>query len=312
MPSIPYSRFKAEVEELYQDPGTARKTYLQMRQVLREFAEVGLARTSDMDELAIVRWKKAHPDRGPWRTRSLLLTWRAATNIALAKRYLRVSPFAVRKLDRWVSPSEPDTVRHHSLRSIGLVMTHLQGRSGLTWEDHRLFALAATVAWTGVRASEAHHALASDFDLAGGVFIIDSRRRRLKTKASGQPVAIPAALGGFLEAWLPSCGSTWAFPGSRRKAPWLGGSPGRKPLDRLKAEALAVGVEGFTFQSLRHSWATHAEGPWGLSDPQIQRNLRHTTIRTSKQSYRHADLPNLRLIGAKVEIPMGPLGPGSD
>jgi hypothetical protein len=42
-----------------------------------------------------------------------------------------------------------------------------------------------------------------------------------------------------------------------------------------------------------------------MTDPQIQRNLRHTTIRTSKSYYRHADLPNLRLIGEKVNIPLG-------
>jgi integrase len=303
MPAIRYARFRAEVEELYQDPDIARKTYLQMRQILGEFEAIGIMKTSQMDELAIVRWKKAHPDRGSWRVRSLLLTWRAACNIAARKGYLRVSPFTVRKMDHWIKPAEPQCVGHHPLASIGLVMRHLRDRSAGSWEDHRLYALAATVAWTGVRAGEAQHAMVADFRLFDGVLMIDPRRRR-KTRASAQPVPIAPALDAIVRPWLPLAGSVHAFPGTRRRTPWTGGSPGSKPLDRLKAAGLAVGVEGFTFQSLRHSWATHAEGPWDMTDPQIQRNLRHTTIRTSRH-YRHADLPNLRVIGSKVAIPMG-------
>ena len=52
-------------------------------------------------------------------------------------------------------------------------------------------------------------------------------------------------------------------------------------------------MPGVTFQLLRHSWATHAESLWGLSEPLIQRMLRHTTERTQRH-YRHADLDNLR------------------
>lgn len=304
MPAISFARFSTEVEELYLSE-TAPATYRKMRQALREFARVdGLKRTSDMSDLAIVRWKKLHVGRGSWTVRSLLISWRRACNLAIAKGYLKRSPFEARSLNDWSALVAPGSVRFHSLAAIGRVLDHLGGLSPGSWEDARLEALASTIAWTGVRAGEAIHARVEDFDLVENVLIV-SPRRKLKTRASAQPVPIPPGLAGLLSAWLPRSGSEWAFPGSRRLAPWSGGGPGKKPLDRLKARASEAGVEGFTFQSLRHSWATHAEGPWHLSDPQIQRVLRHTTIRTSRDHYRHADLANLREIGARVSFPTG-------
>ena len=305
MPAIPYPRFVAEVEELYLSE-TSRGTYRKMRQTLREFGQVeGLRKTSDLDDLAIVRWKRAHPGRSCWTVRSLLINFRRACNLAIAKGYLRRSPFGIRSLNDWAQLEDPGCVRHHSLEAIGDVLGHLRALSATSWEDHRLLALASTIAFTGVRAGEAFHAKVDDFDLVNGVFTISSRRK-LKTRASAQPVPIPAALGELLSGWFAVVHCEWAFPGVRRIGPWTGGLPGRKPLDRLKARAKELGIEGFTFQSLRHSWATHAEGAWGLTDPQIQRALRHTTIRTSKAHYRHADLANLREIGGKVSIPVHP------
>lgn len=56
---------------------------------------------------------------------------------------------------------------------------------------------------------------------------------------------------------------------------------------------------GFTWRSLRHSWATHAESRWGLGEAAIQRVLRHTRPLTQRR-YRHADAANLRAIGELV------------
>ena len=84
--------------------------------------------------------------------------------------------------------------------------------------------------------------------------------------------------------WLPKAGSDWAFPATRGAVPWTSGKPGSKPLDRLKAAGLRAGVEGLTFLSLRHSWATHAESLWGFSEALIQRVLRHTTPRTAARA----------------------------
>ena len=303
MPAIRFDTFVTEVLNLYKPPERGIATYRKMRQVLGELQALNLKTTRAFDDQAVIRWKAAHPERSTWTVRSLLLSIRAAANIALTKKYIRFSPFDVRPLEQWVQLEDPGCVRHHALTTIGVVLSHLARRSTESWQEHRLYALAATVAYTGVRAGEAQHAWVEDFRLDDGILEISPRRRK-KTRASAQPVPLPRDLATILQAWLPLAQSTFAFPGSRRTSAWVQGSPGYKPLDKLKAAALEVGVRGFTFQSLRHSWATHAEGPWKLTDPEIQRNLRHTTIRTSKLHYRHADVANLKLIGEQVSIPL--------
>jgi integrase len=116
---------------------------------------------------------------------------------------------------------------------------------------------------------------------------------------------MPDELAAVLELWVAKAvapplvalrrasrpAQLWLFPGSTGANAWTGGPPGYKPLDVLVAAGSAVGVDGFTFQSLRHSWATHGEY-WGLGETMIQRQLRHTTRKT-QQVYRHADLANL-------------------
>jgi integrase len=93
----------------------------------------------------------------------------------------------------------------------------------------------------------------------------------------------------------------WLIPNVYRTGPWVGGSPGHDPLDQLQALGRRAGVPGLTFQSLRHSWATHAESAWGLTDGQIQRILRHTNTRT-QWHYRHAERNNLRAIAEGISF----------
>lgn len=101
----------------------------------------------------------------------------------------------------------------------------------------------------------------------------------------------------------------WVIPNVTRTGPWRGGMDGTRPCDALKGLGRRAGVEGFTFQSLRHSWATHAEF-WGFSDTVIQRILRHTNTRT-QQRYRHAELNNLRELVGPIDFgPADADGPG--
>lgn len=92
----------------------------------------------------------------------------------------------------------------------------------------------------------------------------------------------------------------WVIPNISRTGPWRGGMDGRRPGDALKDLGRRAGVAGFTFQSLRHSWATHAEF-WGFSDTVIQRILRHSNTRT-QQRYRHAELNNLRALLGPIDF----------
>lgn len=73
--------------------------------------------------------------------------------------------------------------------------------------------------------------------------------------------------------------------------PWLDGGIGLKPTDQVKALGRRAGVEGFTPLSIRHTFATLAEG-WGWGDAMIQRFLRHTTPFTQR-GYRHTHLAQM-------------------
>ena len=173
-------------------------------------------------------------------------------------------------------------------------------------------------AYTGMRKREALNLRVEDIDIPGQVINIVCRSTNALKTESSQPIPMVEALASALAEWLPHLAipADWpelaqpkgpcprsnptgkrdpglVFPNTYRTSAWSGGPPGHKPLDRIKRLGQRAGAEGFTILSLRHSFATHAESLWGLSDLQIQRILRHTNTRT-QGVYRHADLANLR------------------
>jgi integrase len=298
----PFTQFAEEVLTIY-GLESRKATVVKMRQVLREIAQVAPT-VGALKPVAIAKWRNAHPGRSPATIDSLMRSLRAACAIGIASGYWTSSPLAVPQL--WPDMSEDDDEdddepSHHSIASIRRVLQHLQAEAPKSWHAHRLFALACTVALTGIRKNEALHLTIPDIDFETRTIRVMSKRARRsprrsagakpKTKASQAPVGMPPELVPILEAWIPLTAAIWLFPGFERVGPWTGGPPGHKPLERLKAEASIAGVVGFTFQSLRHSWATHAEY-FGLGDTMIQRQLRHTTRRT-QLVYRHADLTNM-------------------
>jgi integrase len=307
--SVPIARLKSDLEALYLPPFGAIATWKKIRQVLDEFAaRAGVSRTSDLTPAAIARWLHAFPDRRPATALTLLSSFRRACTYAVMQGWLRGSPFAFRAMKDWIRDFEPDDTdedapaRHHPLDAIRAVLRSLATSSAASWEDHRLFALAAATFYTGARALEAAGALAADFDLDAGLFKIRPNvRRRLKTRKSRREVALPPELVPILASWLPVCGSEWAFPGARRISPWMGGSPGKKPLDRLKAAGERCGVEDFTFQSLRHSYITHSLGPWKVPDLVTQQLAGHSS-RSTTQGYRGYDRANARAAVAGISI----------
>jgi integrase len=210
----------------------------------------------------------------------------------------------------WVGPPKPR--QHHSMEEIARVLAlmarDVERKTGWAqWRARRLQALASVVAYTGMRKMEAIGLMVEDILLDERLILIVPRDgNRLKTVKSAQPVPIPEALAPILADWLPRTGCVWAFPNSMHTNPWVGGSPGYKPLDRMRRLGKRAGVDDFTFLSLRHSWATHAEY-WGLSDTMIQRVLRHTSVRTQGH-YRHADSANIR--AATRGIDFGAIEPG--
>lgn len=323
---IPWDRFRAEVLALYEPPLRARATYTSMRHMLDVVS--GLvgpeATTSTLSPSLIARLIATRPHgQSAYTTASLLSYLRAACGYAYSQQYIFANPFAFRK--KWIrTPAPADRQRHHSLEDIARVIDlaredvsrKLPG-SWSQWRARRLLALVSVVAYTGLRRNEALHLRTEDIDLHGRMLLILPRAgSRLKTEGSAQPVPIPDALGHVLAEWIPHLAlpeghpddpevftprdnpsgrrdTGWLFPNAYRTGPWVGGSQGHKPLDQFKRLGKRAGVEGFTFLSLRHSWATHAESKWGFSEAFIQRVLRHTNRRTQRH-YRHADPENLK------------------
>ena len=312
---IPFERFRVEFLRLYEPPLRAKATCRGMRHMLNVVAEVlgPDATTADFTPDFVARLIATRPpELAPITVKSLLVNVKVACNFALQMGYIQRSPFQFRK--QWVRVGETKAGTFHSREEIARVLdlmardvTRKEGWA--QWRARRLQALAATVAYTGMRRMEATYLKVADVLLPERMILIVSRpNNRLKTQRSAQPVPIPDALYPILASWLPFADSEWAFPNVYRTAPWTGGSHGFKPLDRLKRLGKRAGVEGFTFQSLRHSWATHAEY-WGLSDTMIQRVLRHTSLKT-QQHYRHADAQNMR--DAVGGINFGPASGGEN
>ena len=254
----------------------------------------------------------------------MLAVLRTICTYAAGNRYLYANPFALRKT--WIRAPRPkdDKKRHHSIEDIARVLE--LGRStiarkvpgSMAWfRAWRTYAAAATTAYTGMRKVEVLRLWIEDVDLARrSINIVERQGNVFKTAGSAVPVAMPDALAAILAEYIdalaaykvgtepmlahaPESNPTgerqlmWLFPNAYRTNWWSGGSPGHRAIDALKRLGQRAGVDGFTFLSLRHSWASHAESAWGFSEGVIKRQMRHTTTKTQKL-YRHNDPANMR------------------
>jgi integrase len=288
MAKLTFAAFTAELISLYGPGLRSPRTRKKLEHVLAAFAALpGVKSPADLTPAAVALYCSSLAELNPNTVNGYLAYLRRACNYAVARGYLRSSPFAAHNFRR--RPRTPADL-HLPAAAVGRLLAHLAADVA-SWEGHRLYALVATFAFTGIRRDEGLRLQAADVDLAGRVIRL-SDRTPLKTEGSAVPVPMPAELAEILAAWLPRAGSIWAFPGVRRKSPWTGGPTGRTPLASAQAAARSVGVEGLTFRGLRQTWATMAESRWGLSELTVQRVLRHATPRTQR-IYRKADLDNL-------------------
>jgi integrase len=305
---LPWPDFRERLLAMYQPPHRSKLTHSKMRSVLDMAGALGIASTAELTTDFVRRFIEVRPPgENPNYTYGLVAYLRAACNIAVAESWLKTSPFSIRR--QWVKRVSPKMPRVPSREEIDRVLTLLaqdvakrkSGRGKAEWRARRLQALIATAAYTGMRKTENLTLTVPDVDLPGRLFLLAARgKARLKTEAAAQPVPIAEELAAILADWIPRTGSTWLFPNWEGSGPWIGGSPGHRPLDRLKTIGRRAGVPNLTFQSLRHAWATHAEH-WGLTDQQIQRVLRHTNTRT-QWHYRHAERANLKEIAGKISF----------
>jgi integrase len=325
---IPFADFVDELLRLYEPPLRAKATREKLRYTLWIVADLlGLeGTTAGLDPTLIARFIASRPPgESPHTTKGLLANIRSACSYAKSRGYIRSSPFDYRK--NWIRAGKPTSKKHHSMEEIRRVLDLLASEVAASkgwdrWRARRLQAIVATVAYTGVRRDEALNLHAADVDFAGRlILLIERSGRRMKTEGSSQPVPMPSALVPILESWiahredipeqesrpLPDC--PFLFPGVTRKNAWKGGPPGWRPIDQMHAAGERAGVQGFTFLSLRHSWATHAES-WGIAPAMIQRVLRHTSLGTQKH-YRHADVENMRNAVDGIDFGSAPEPPAS-
>jgi integrase len=279
--------------------------------------EVGpLESTADLNMGTIARFVASRKGKeNPNTTRHHLRKISSVCTIAVGEGWLRCSPFNIRRV--WVRSVEPAHPRIHSAAEIAAVLARarqevLSAHPAKRWAARRLLAVAATAAYSGMRRDEVLRARTEDLHLADGFLNLVARENDThKTVGACQPVPLAPDLIPVLRGWTAHLGgSEWLFPRKDLASPWVGGTTAARPCGQLKALGARAGVDGFTFMSLRHTWASLAEG-WGLTAEQIKRVLRHTNLHT-QLGYRHAELTSLRAMVRGVRFEGPPAAAASD
>lgn len=304
MPAVTFARFKSEILGLYSPPQRRKATHAKMDKVLREVAELGVRRTSDLTPGLIVRWLADHDHRRPATNRSYLGSLRAACNIGRKLGWLRVTPWEVRA--DWIpsdqeDDAEPLARRHLTVLEIVRLIDQADADAILgDWQAARLQALIYTYVYTGLRKAEALGLLAADVNLESRSISVRGRRsRRLKTRSSRRLVAIHPELAVVLRRWVPRTGCEWLFPAIRREAAWLNGTTGYRALDHVQALAGRCGIDGVTIQCFRRSIATHARR-FGLGPLEVKDLLGHSSERT-QEWYLEDDLEDQHAAIGKID-----------
>ena len=279
MTPITFESFTERLLSLYALPQRSPRTRRKMVHLLGLLCELGVTSTDQLTTELAARFVASRAELvGPNTIRGDLGYFAAACSFAVEEDWLDRVPRLRRIRPR---PGPAARERLHSIADIGRVLEMLASRRA-DWVGGRLYCLASVVAMTGGRRDEVLYMQVEDVDLSRGVINIDPRRR-LKTWASAAPVPIPADLRPILSEWIPRTESLWLIPNRiKRSTPWTGGRLGKRPVDALRSAGNECGVIGLTFQSLRHSFATHCRRRFGLSALELATVLRHTTESTQK------------------------------
>jgi integrase len=298
MQAIPFDQFETEYIAVLSGPRYAVATRKKMVQVLHQVHDLGVRSTAELTTVTVVRYAQVRIERVSANTvRGELTYLRAACNYARRRRYRRG------RIDwRTAFPRRGPRARQvlHPPQHISRVLHYLE-RGIDVWTGHRLFAAASLAALTGVRRSELLYAHWSDFDLYHGVWAVVARHR-LKTEGSERLVPLCAEAVTVARAWRAQTGCEFVVPRCDRQGPWVCGGIGHRLTDQLVAAGETCRVEGFTCQSLRHSFATWARRLWGLTGEQVSEILGHTMVTTHVENYLHArlELPELGDIARRI------------
>jgi integrase len=315
---LPWPQFCSELLAQYDVSQRAPSTRRGMCDVLDAITKLGIQSTADLTVGLVSRYVASmRQDLAPATKIGRLRYLAVACNWAWKTGMVRVSPFLVKPIGQWVRKSAPTRqIQWHTSEAIGRVLAEMKRqaatRTGFEgWRAKRLLALTSTLAYTGIRASECYWLEVADIDLENRLLHIRPKARHaLKTAASEAEAIVPPQLADCLTSWLehrmdapegfpinPTC--TWAFPNTYRTGPWVSGSPGCRPRDRMVCVASYVGVEGFNPLSLRHSVGTRLAA-LGAGPHVIKQALRHSNTRT-QNFYVHRDTEALRSFADQIE-----------
>jgi len=309
MPAISIARLTDELMALYAPPLRERSTRRQVAQVLREFREAGVKKSSDFRPVAIARWMELHPERTAVTARSLLRCLRVVLNYCTSCGYLKQSPLEWRKAKDWIradaGPAPKSRPGHRTLAEVTRVLelADVEAEAG-GWDAQRLRALVYVYSYLGLRAAEALHLWVLDVDLARSALTLQAHPEdgwKPKTLKSAAVLPIAPPLAEVLADWMPRTGCRWLFPGKKRRGPWLEGGPGVRPLDQVKELGARAGVKGLTIHSFRKTLGTYAKS-WGFSQLELKALLRHSSVETQRW-YDDEAVDSLRPAVERVTFP---------
>jgi integrase len=230
--------------------------------------DAGLAWVDELEDAdGIRRVDDAIPGRSLHARRALLLELRRALRLGLGWYLVRREPpfpdfvrLCPTKLPR-ATPRPMAATPEDVDRLLEYLERQYLGEGADAWKARRLHALAATVAYAGIAVRQARRLDVADVDLVGGVIRVRGTRRA-RRGADPLPIRIDDRLRAILAGWLPLAGCDSAFPGARRRGPWVYASDpswGGGALYELEAAGRAAGIrKPITFEALRLHHAEHA------------------------------------------------------
>jgi integrase len=322
MPSITIDEFRTRVLHRYEARGRAHKTRTQIKQVLRELAAVGVCETGQITDTAIEDWILAWPERSPVTFKSHLRCLCALCSVMKKKDWIPLDPFIDDPVASWLrDDSRPSPPRRRYSLSPGdvrriLARAELEARSG-SWEACRDQAFVNTVFLTGARVGEVERFETSDLDRIKKTlsihakWVTNARGKKVwwKPKTVGSAAEIPIGdhLLEMLLLWsVRLCRPyrrqarvcPWLFPGKRLMGPWVTGSEGNTPLDRVRALGERAGVFGVTNKAGRKGIGTHRD--IGLTPQGRREHFRHSDDATG-DFYDERDVESRRADAIKIE-----------
>ncbi len=234
---VPIGRLRDEVIGETVGGRHSQTTSSALRKIFRIAEALGARTTDDLTPELLDRFAAGLD--GAESTQTVLLSrFRRVCGFAVGKKYLGRSPFESRpdlaERIRRAFPTVRKQPRLHSFVQFKDVLAYLESRAGASVVDHRLYTLAALVAFTGHTPSDVYRLKVADIDFQAGRILVPYR----KAQRNHTPGVIPMApdLVPILKCWL-----------TRRAQP-----PGSKmKLDEVKAAELRrLKAEGWSTRDL--------------------------------------------------------------